>query len=507
MKLLKKCLAILLSFCLLVNVGVFLGKDKNNAQASTDGPYLDSFMAYYFYNLESTFPNNKAGTCGYVAVGMVLSYYDNFLNANIIPEKYEGLFKGVNSNIDNDFTNSGKSPGVKSAVSVSVAERNKDLFVEVDMPEIYNGTDYELDYKAYYENMLAVLDNATSEDANDVLLQSKLFQLEKERDYFSSLRWEDYTSTSGGLTNIQVGNLFYYYLSELGLERVETKDDDGNVISLLPGQFRDRSCFNLAGENVKIKIREYIDFNIPVILGISSEAGANGKKRLHYVVAYDYDDDGNIYCHFGWGSDEKHITIESEGYVNIDTYITLEINTPHVCDDNYIYNGVGYCYHNEEINTYNHTHYFTNGIDYENIDGVLYHTIQCEDCFETRENQTNHCHTMCEYISQSEHKATCICGDYIYKPHSVKLSEIYTDARGRRVGSCTGCGFAIIISNSGGGGITEMEPWAVGTIKYSVNGSQMLPNGLVILVDEDVKAYNLGTLQFYNENDLEMSVL
>lgn len=35
----------------------------------------------------------------------------------------------------------------------------------------------------------------------------------------------------------------------------------------------------------------------------------------------------------------------------------------------------------------------------------------------------------------------------------------------------------------------------------------MLPNGLVILVDEDVKAYNLGTLQFYNENDLEMSVL
>lgn len=33
-------------------------------------------------------PNNSAGSCGYVAVASALSYYDNFYNDDIIPEKY-----------------------------------------------------------------------------------------------------------------------------------------------------------------------------------------------------------------------------------------------------------------------------------------------------------------------------------------------------------------------------------------------------------------------------------
>lgn len=118
-EIIKKCLAILLALCLLVNVGVILCKDKNNAQASNSGPYLDSFLAYYFYNLESNYSKNKAGTCGYVATSMMLSYYDNYLNANIIPNNYEARFEGQFSNNSPNFTIGGYSPGVKWGLDYS----------------------------------------------------------------------------------------------------------------------------------------------------------------------------------------------------------------------------------------------------------------------------------------------------------------------------------------------------------------------------------------------------
>ena len=42
-------------------------------------------------------------------------------------------------------------------------------------------------------------------------------------------------------------------------------------------------------------------------------------------------------------------------------------------------------------------------------------------------------------------------------------------------------------------------------MEYSVNGSYLLPGGIALLVDEDIEAYENGTLQFYNENDLTVT--
>ena len=39
-------------------------------------------------------------------------------------------------------------------------------------------------------------------------------------------------------------------------------------------------------------------------------------------------------------------------------------------------------------------------------------------------------------------------------------------------------------------------------MKYSINGSYILPNGIVVLVDEDVEAYFAGTLRFYKKNEI-----
>ena len=38
--------------------------------------------------------------------------------------------------------------------------------------------------------------------------------------------------------------------------------------------------------------------------------------------------------------------------------------------------------------------------------------------------------------------------------------------------------------------------------QVSVNGSYVLPSGIVVLVDEDVQAYMDGTLVFYHPNNL-----
>ena len=38
--------------------------------------------------------------------------------------------------------------------------------------------------------------------------------------------------------------------------------------------------------------------------------------------------------------------------------------------------------------------------------------------------------------------------------------------------------------------------------KVSANGSYILPNGIVVLVDEDIEAYLNGTLIFYDGDDI-----
>lgn len=42
---------------------------------------------------------NYKGSCGYVAIGMILSYYDTFLDDSIIPEQYDMVSNGYDDNI------------------------------------------------------------------------------------------------------------------------------------------------------------------------------------------------------------------------------------------------------------------------------------------------------------------------------------------------------------------------------------------------------------------------
>ena len=41
--------------------------------------------------------------------------------------------------------------------------------------------------------------------------------------------------------------------------------------------------------------------------------------------------------------------------------------------------------------------------------------------------------------------------------------------------------------------------------QVTANGSYILPNGIIVLVDEDIEAYLNGTLVFYDKNDLPVT--
>lgn len=47
------------------------------------------YSTYYFSQLKQNFGNNIKGSCTYVALAMLLSYYDSYWNDSIIPEGYD----------------------------------------------------------------------------------------------------------------------------------------------------------------------------------------------------------------------------------------------------------------------------------------------------------------------------------------------------------------------------------------------------------------------------------
>lgn len=484
MKVRKKILSIILAVCILVGIGVVSSNIDKKAEASSSGPYIDSYMTQYFYDLRANLSKNEHGTCAYVSIAMLLSFYDNYLDANIIPDEYENR---VYSSVP-DFTVGRQSPGV-ARINTNFINHlgNSDIvYVDTTSPQ------------SYYFGMF---DSATKAQ----IFQAKLFEIAQELDYMTEnvSLCDDNTGGLGAISKVQV-------LQEYLIERGFVLNQD-NPFSLAQGEFvvLTSQYAYLGWEERNARNRAFIIEEIlkgnPVLVSIATDA-VNNEKDYHSVVAYDYDvTTDKIYFHSGYasmGNQNNHISLEEFGYANWATASVLNINTPHVCDNNYVYNGVGYCYHDEEINTYNHTHVFSEYIGYTVVDGTTYHTVQCNGCIEKRTNVTTHHFSNCAYYSTTLHKSTCICGYMQTSAHYVNRLEIQEDAMGRRYAPCMGCGVRVYLDNTIVGG----QPWSLG-IKYSLNGSQKLPNGIIILEIEDIESYLLGTLRFYNENDLETSVI
>lgn len=116
---------------ILANTNEYKGKNFKNSFDNNNYENLlvneeykkstDFSMENYFANLDKYMPNNSAGSCGYVAVASALSYYDNFYNDDIIPEKYEFFenaknleeAKKISPGLYNDFIERDKTDFLK----------------------------------------------------------------------------------------------------------------------------------------------------------------------------------------------------------------------------------------------------------------------------------------------------------------------------------------------------------------------------------------------------------
>ena len=101
-----------------------------------------------------------------------------------------------------------------------------------------------------------------------------------------------------------------------------------------------------------------------------------------------------------------------------------------------------------------------------------------------------HDYTGWAYYSNFQHIQKCDCGQIgtTKKPHVLRSSDT------GRYKMCIECN-TLIDTNTGGGLINSTK------IMVSLNGSYIMPNGIIILVDEDIDAYLNGDLIFYDPNE------
>ena len=98
-----------------------------------------------------------------------------------------------------------------------------------------------------------------------------------------------------------------------------------------------------------------------------------------------------------------------------------------------------------------------------------------------------------EHYSSTHHKSKCGCGEEVYQAHAVSASGT------NRYKPCIQCGYLVDTQND----IGIIGPTA--NIKYRTNaGSYILPNGILVLVEEDIDAYLKGTLKF-SDISIELS--
>ena len=250
-------------------------------------PCLDGFYApVYFSNLRSNFGTNRFGTCAFVAMGMLLSFYDTYWDDSIVPSAYEVVATStgdpVNGSID--------SPGSCDSLPI-IGNSNASYYLNTIVPQ--NDGVY-LDMKlmtlaSYYMGFPGLDGNATGLDYSGMY---SLFQY--------------YLYTYSGFSPYELG-----FIAETGTGT---------------GQARSESVRDFAIE----KVSE----GIPVLLSVGTDyASTTGR---HAVIAYDYDEDNDLlYCHMGWGPKATHVTIESFGYTSYNSAFSLAVRTQHSHTDNY----------------------------------------------------------------------------------------------------------------------------------------------------------------------------
>ncbi|MDE7161209.1 MAG: S8 family serine peptidase [Anaeroplasmataceae bacterium] len=99
-----------------------------------------------------------------------------------------------------------------------------------------------------------------------------------------------------------------------------------------------------------------------------------------------------------------------------------------------------------------------------------------------------------QYYNQLGHIEKCICGQTKGSPSPHVIT--YEDAHdGDNKAICLGCNAELDLRYDG----AQINPFSLVKRKETKNGSYILPNGIIVLVEKDREAYFNGTLIFYDK--------
>lgn len=257
-----------------------------SASASSYDPNLylkENYATYYFSNLTSNFGYNAKGSCGYIALGMLLSYFDTYWDDNIISDEYDAISEATR----NQIMTEAPSPGIRNDYHL--------------LSSLWPSNEF------YYENVVKKYSNE--------YFHLKLIQMGQEQfNYYNS---DEYFPC--GLSAAETETLTKYYLyNYIGY----TKDE---VSILKPSSTKQKDVRQFTISRVKQ--------GIPVIL-----LGTAGSDDAHFAVAYDYNEStDSIYVHMGMtkggAKNNCHNNFELAGYSLYGAF-AIQFNTEHNHSEN-----------------------------------------------------------------------------------------------------------------------------------------------------------------------------
>lgn len=95
------------------------------------------------------------------------------------------------------------------------------------------------------------------------------------------------------------------------------------------------------------------------------------------------------------------------------------------------------------------------------------------------------------WVSYTNHYGYCHCDEFQLQGHAVASGSYNA---GQRFATCLLCGGSAEI------GFVQLTINSSAVTKVTINGSFILPNGVIVLEDEDLEAYLNGTLVFYDKD-------
>ena len=405
----KKIIAAILSFVFLFS-GVFAimsSADTTEERTTCIKDHFDKLN----YNKEEV-PPNMDGTCVFVAMSMLLGYYDSYWNDNFI------------QSMDNGITQMDWESGVYNSRTDTLSQ-TFNAGLEVDTWEVYNGTNRQ--FSSSFKNQY---------------LQSFLLEISKEM----------FLILEVALLDVQVKQVLEYYLYDVcGFTQEQVTVNYQHQLTV-------------GDDTLYDTMKEQISLGNPVIyfgLDVDCDPSCvdNDKMNLygHAMIAYDVTtniitQEEDVKLHTGWNDTPNYDYVKTTDFSHNNSIIWLDIDKdalPHECTDAYVdrhNDSVYYCacqiypHHSEHennhllTNDYNETaHYqkcfcgYTANIQPHIVDYYYYDSERThgEACVCGFCKIVDHNHKNYECIDSLSHEVICDCGDV-----RKRYGRIRSDSRG-----------------------------------------------------------------------------